>query len=226
MVEQLSLLDVPPVEPPKRVHHCHAIGCEKEVLRILLMCRKHWRMVPKDLRDEVNRTYKFGQEVDKVPSPEYMAAAKAAIEAVHLAENPPPKSVVPELPTPEAPISVRFSAGDRVSIKPITCQGRTIHPWKSKAGTLKGLEGDTALVDFGVPGHPYPCRSDRLCEPTEAMEVPSEPAPIKVFSEWRWWESTQRWTYTGRMGLSIKPSHPNSKVFPYGVDPNEEMSQC
>lgn len=108
MVEQLSLLDVPPAELPSRIHRCHAIGCEKEVLPILLMCRKHWGMVPKDLQAEVRRTYRYGQEIDKQPSPEYMAAAKAAIEAVRLAENPPPKSVVPELPSPEAPLSAQF----------------------------------------------------------------------------------------------------------------------
>ena len=40
--------------------------------------------------------------------------------------------------------------------------------------------------------------------------------------EWRWWESTGQWTYTGRMGLGIKPSHPNSKLFLHGIDPNKE----
>lgn len=63
-------------------HHCHAIGCETEVPPAMSMCKRHWFMVPKPLRKEVWRTYRKGQEITKDPSPEYLAAAKAAIRAV------------------------------------------------------------------------------------------------------------------------------------------------
>lgn len=63
-------------------HRCHASGCGKAVPPNLLMCLKHWRMVPRAEQREVWRTYRRGQEIDKRPSPEYLAAATAAIQAV------------------------------------------------------------------------------------------------------------------------------------------------
>jgi hypothetical protein len=62
-------------------HHCHVPGCKKAVPPHLLMCLKHWTSVPKHLRNRVWKTYRRGQEVDKKPSPEYLAAAQAAINA-------------------------------------------------------------------------------------------------------------------------------------------------
>jgi diadenosine tetraphosphatase ApaH/serine/threonine PP2A family protein phosphatase len=63
-------------------HLCHAEGCQVEVPPRLLMCRRHWRMVPPPLQDAVWANYRRGQERRKDPTPEYMAAARAAIEAV------------------------------------------------------------------------------------------------------------------------------------------------
>lgn len=264
MIEQLSLLDVPPVEPtlePPSIKGQDSLAAYLESALLLPELDefidpdpgtpieyRRWQIATdshegklasfsiRELNGQWYSGLTFCGPLEALDRSSAIAYAKGVIDqAIRLKErlsgqmsvfDLPTPAGVPELPTPEAPISVRFSAGDRVSIKPITCQGRTIHPWKSKAGTLKGLEGDTALVDFGVPGHPYPCRSDRLCEPVEAAEVSSELAPTQVFCEWRWWESTQRWTYTGRMGINDQPHHPNSEMFPYGVDPNEEMSRC
>jgi hypothetical protein len=48
----------------------------------MLMCYKHWRMVPKALQQRVWATYRPGQEVTKDPSPEYLVAALAAVDAV------------------------------------------------------------------------------------------------------------------------------------------------
>lgn len=63
-------------------HTCHARGCSTEVPPRLLMCLKHWRMVPKDMQKAVWRAYRPGQEVDKNPSPQYLRVAGAAINAV------------------------------------------------------------------------------------------------------------------------------------------------
>lgn len=71
-------------------HHCHAIGCEVEIPPAMLMCRGHWFAVPKPLRKEVWRLYRRGQEVTKDPSPEYLAAAHAAIAAVAAKEGREP----------------------------------------------------------------------------------------------------------------------------------------
>lgn len=52
----------------------------------LLMCRKHWDMVPMHLRWPVIRNYRRGQCDDKRPTREWFQAAKAAIGAVRAAE--------------------------------------------------------------------------------------------------------------------------------------------
>lgn len=70
-----------------RVHLCHAIGCETPVRPALLMCRRHWFMVPARLRAEVLATYRRGQCDDKNPSLDYLVAARAAINAVAAQER-------------------------------------------------------------------------------------------------------------------------------------------
>lgn len=37
-------------------HHCHALGCKRSCPPAWLMCRSCWRLVPKELQDEVYRT--------------------------------------------------------------------------------------------------------------------------------------------------------------------------
>jgi hypothetical protein len=51
------------------------------------MCLPHWRQVPPALKAGVWRHYRRGQERDKNPSAEYLAAARAAIDAVALREG-------------------------------------------------------------------------------------------------------------------------------------------
>jgi len=63
-------------------HRCHANGCEVEVPPKILMCRRHWFMVPIALREAVWASYRPGQEIDKRPTAEYLDAADAAIAAV------------------------------------------------------------------------------------------------------------------------------------------------
>jgi hypothetical protein len=63
-------------------HYCHVSGCKIQVAPKYLMCMGHWRRVPADLQRAVWRTYRPGQEVTKDPSPEYLAAAKAACEFI------------------------------------------------------------------------------------------------------------------------------------------------
>jgi hypothetical protein len=63
-------------------HLCHAVGCDSVVPPRMLMCRRHWFMVPKKLQDAVWDEYIPGQEVRKDPTNDYLTAAHAAIEAV------------------------------------------------------------------------------------------------------------------------------------------------
>lgn len=67
-------------------HPCHAIGCDVEVPPKMLMCLKHWRMVPRDKQAAIWNTYRPGQEVDKHPTEAYMEAQSAAVEAVREGE--------------------------------------------------------------------------------------------------------------------------------------------
>ncbi|MGI9507139.1 MAG: hypothetical protein ACR2RE_29205 [Geminicoccaceae bacterium] len=60
-------------------HTCHAIGCEKAVPPKMFMCKYHWFMLPKSLRNEIWKAYRPGQEIDKTPSEDYLMAAKEAI---------------------------------------------------------------------------------------------------------------------------------------------------
>lgn len=74
--------------PADRVcHFCHATGCSTEVPPRLLMCLRHWRMVPRDIQSAVWRHYRPGQEIDKRPTAEYLAVMKLAIDAVAVKEG-------------------------------------------------------------------------------------------------------------------------------------------
>lgn len=68
-------------------HICHATGCSTPVPPRMLMCLKHWRMVPRSLQDRVWATYRVGQEIDKQPSAEYLEVQKAAVDWVETAER-------------------------------------------------------------------------------------------------------------------------------------------
>jgi hypothetical protein len=68
-------------------HFCHAEGCETKVPPSMLMCLKHWRMVPKPLQNAVWEHYVPGQEIRMNPSGEYVVAAQAAVDAVAAQEG-------------------------------------------------------------------------------------------------------------------------------------------
>ncbi|HSR77591.1 MAG TPA: HIRAN domain-containing protein [Xanthobacteraceae bacterium] len=61
-------------------HACHWPGCEVETPPSLFMCRPHWHALPRALRRAVWDAYRKGQERDKDPSREYVAAARAALD--------------------------------------------------------------------------------------------------------------------------------------------------
>jgi len=63
-------------------HLCHAEKCRTEVPPRMLMCTKHWGMVPYKLQKAVWAHYVPGQEIRKDPTGEYLDAAMEAINAV------------------------------------------------------------------------------------------------------------------------------------------------
>jgi hypothetical protein len=70
-------------------HHCHARGCATAVPPEMLMCRAHWRMVPRAVQRAVWAAYRPGQCADKRPSEAWHRAADAAIGYVARAEGRP-----------------------------------------------------------------------------------------------------------------------------------------
>lgn len=63
-------------------HTCHAIRCGKTVPPKLLMCARHWRMVPRALQNEIWATYRPGQERDKKPSAAYLEVQQRVVRFV------------------------------------------------------------------------------------------------------------------------------------------------
>lgn len=78
-----------PLFPVERLHTCHARGCSTEVKPELLMCGRHWRMVPRVIQRAVWAHYRPGQCDDKDVSREWLLAADAAIGFVARAEGLP-----------------------------------------------------------------------------------------------------------------------------------------
>lgn len=60
-------------------HYCHAYACKEQIPPSRFMCFRHWRQLPKAMQRDVWATYRPGQEIDKQPSAEYLAATRRAI---------------------------------------------------------------------------------------------------------------------------------------------------
>lgn len=61
-----------------RPHTCHWPGCNLQVRPAFWGCSAHWFRLPKDIRDEIWRTYTTGQEETGDVSPAYLAATDRA----------------------------------------------------------------------------------------------------------------------------------------------------
>lgn len=57
-------------------HHCHWPGCNTAVPPKLWGCKKHWYMLPKNLRDAIWNEYIPGQEITKTPTRGYLVVAQ------------------------------------------------------------------------------------------------------------------------------------------------------
>lgn len=68
-----------------RRHECHWPRCHEQVPPALWGCRRHWWMLPRELRVRIWSHYRRGQE-DGLPSREYVEAARAV--QAWIAEHP------------------------------------------------------------------------------------------------------------------------------------------
>lgn len=70
-------------------HHCHWPGCNAQVKPAVWGCKKHWYMLPADLRQRIWKDYRPGQEQTKTPSRDYVETAHAV--QAWIAEHHPPE---------------------------------------------------------------------------------------------------------------------------------------
>lgn len=71
-----------------RRHHCHALGCTTATSPTLLMCSKHWALVPTELRMPVVQFYQRGQCDGRVQlDPRWLLAANRARHHVAMLEG-------------------------------------------------------------------------------------------------------------------------------------------
>ncbi len=68
-----------PSEGHRRGHLCRVPGCRVKVGADRLMCRPHWRQVPKPLRDQIWATWRSGAGL---ATPAYQHAVGDAVSAV------------------------------------------------------------------------------------------------------------------------------------------------
>lgn len=69
------------------MHTCHAHGCSKKTPPTMFMCRTHWFILRKPMRDAIWREYRPGQENDKRASLRYLAIQQRAISEVAFKPN-------------------------------------------------------------------------------------------------------------------------------------------
>jgi hypothetical protein len=78
-------------------HKCHAFQCKQNVPPKLLMCAKHWRLVPRKIQIQVWKHYRPGQEIDKLPSQDYILIQRCAVWSVYVLEGNCSWQDVPEI---------------------------------------------------------------------------------------------------------------------------------
>jgi hypothetical protein len=76
-----------------RDHDCHWPGCGRAVPPARWGCARHWKLLPKALRDAIWAAYRPGQEIDATPSRRYLEVARDVQRWI--AQTHPPKAKVP-----------------------------------------------------------------------------------------------------------------------------------
>ncbi len=73
-------------------HVCPANDCQQRLARHVLMCRPHWRMVPKVMQRDVTATWRTASRLSKEPMADsgrvqavrdYLVARRAAVNFVN-----------------------------------------------------------------------------------------------------------------------------------------------
>lgn len=86
MVAKADKVDYVKAQAVTGSHTCHWPGCTAQVAPAMWGCKAHWFKLPRALRNMIWKAFQPGQEIDKTPSPEYLAAADQV--QLWIAENP------------------------------------------------------------------------------------------------------------------------------------------
>lgn len=79
---------------------CHWPDCNVKVVPKMLCCPTHWHRIPKELQAKVWANYREGQELDGLPSREYVLVLREVRDHALKADGKP----IPGTPTgPPAP---------------------------------------------------------------------------------------------------------------------------
>jgi hypothetical protein len=84
-------------------HHCHATGCEVSTQPEIFMCLKHWRALPKPMRDRIWATYRPGQCDDWNITKDYADAARESIRFLAAKEGVEPDTSIYDMLEPATP---------------------------------------------------------------------------------------------------------------------------
>lgn len=71
---------------PVRGHRCAASACTTMIGMQLLMCARHWKMVPRSIADRLLSAYVRGQSISTA-TPAYLEAMQECIDAVAMREG-------------------------------------------------------------------------------------------------------------------------------------------
>lgn len=71
---------------PNSVGRCAVPGCDEQIDRSRLMCRRDWYQLPKQLRDRIWATWRSGRAA---ASPEHLRAVQTAIRFCQMARAAP-----------------------------------------------------------------------------------------------------------------------------------------
>ena len=65
------------------MHTCHHPKCKLPLPDHLVVCASRWFLVPLPLRRRIWQHYRKGQEMDKMPSEDYLLALAQVIDYLH-----------------------------------------------------------------------------------------------------------------------------------------------
>lgn len=160
-----------------RMRRCAARGCTQNVNRSLLMCITHWRLVPRDIKREINAAYRErGSNPDAPVSQRYANALVAAVRAVKTIEDAQASAgvaldpetlfvhpddhsnpLIDQWSEPDPPSLAINSATEYPVISicgPLSVEGDVCADCNGRGGTISGeMQGDpdsyrTAYVEF------------------------------------------------------------------------------